>query len=278
MKFGRYQISFPNHGSFRLDGGSMFGSVPKKLWSKMMLCDDENCIKLATRSLLLEDDTRKILVDVGNGVKGSEKFKKIFAIENNPDPGFTKSEITDVVLTHLHFDHAGGLSYFNGNGELELSYPQAIHYLQEDNFKTAKDPNLREKASYLPDHVDILDQARLRLLSGSKEIFPNIFVHQVNGHTRGQQYIEVRSDNDRLYFPTDLIPTSHHLPIPYNMGYDICAETIMKEKTAFLEKALSEDALIVFQHDPDVAACRICKNEKGHFAVREVVDLAVLLE
>jgi len=276
MKFGSYEVSFVNHGSFRLDGGSMFGAVPKTLWARLMAPDEDNCIRLIAGSLLIRSPMNTILVDVGNGNKWSEKLAKIFGITNTPSDQlpFKREEITDIILTHLHFDHAAGISYVDENQQLALSYPNARVFLQEANLENGKNPNPRERASYLPNHVNILESANLELLDGSKEVFPGIWVHQMNGHTVGQQYVELKDGNRSILFPSDLCPTSHHLPVPYNMGYDICARTLLQEKETFLSDALEREAIVVFQHDPELHAAKITRNNRGHFAVGSPVDFS----
>lgn len=274
MKFGRFEISIVNFGFFRLDGGSMFGSVPKNLWSKLTPADSENCIRLATNSLVIRDGDRCFLTDVGLGEKWSEKNRKIFGIENTPTEklGLDPTKVTDIILTHMHFDHAGGISRYKGSGpEVELSYPRANVFLQKANYENAKAPGIRERASYLPENVLALEQAKLNLVDGSVEIHPDIWVHRVDGHTRGQQWIEVRDGDARIVFPTDMIPTSAHLPVPYNMGYDMCTETILREKNEFLSFVLKHDAIVVFQHDPKLPAARVQKGERGHLVAKDII-------
>lgn len=271
IRCGEFQITLHNFGFLRLDGGAMFGSVPKNIWEKRITADNENCIRLATRSMLIRHKDRVFLTDVGMGDKWNDKQRQIFAVQNTPisELGFDRSSVTDIILTHLHFDHAGGISRFKpGSSDLELVYPNAQVYLQKDNLENAQSPSLRERASYLVENVRVLEKAKLNLITGDVEIYPGIWVHQVNGHTVGQQWIEVRSGNESIVYPTDLVPTSHHLPIPFNMGYDICADTVMKEKEHFASYVMKRDALIVFQHDEKVAAARIEKDAKGHYAVR----------
>lgn len=267
MKLGRYNISTVMFGSFRLDGGCMFGSVPKNLWSKSIPGDAENCIPLVCRSLLLKDSERTILIDVGIGDKWSDKLRQIYGIQLSPHDslGFKPEEITDVILTHLHFDHAGGISTRTSDGSLALTYPKAMIHLQVANWERAQNPSPKDRASYLADNVEPLKNARLSLCDGSVEILPEITVHRVDGHTPGQQWIEIGSDAERLFFPTDLIPTSHHIPLAYHMGYDVCADTLLREKLTFLERACSPHVTVCFQHDASVAFAKVNQNEKGGF-------------
>jgi len=275
MKFGRFDIELYNFGFFRLDGGAMFGSVPKNLWAKKINADEENCIALATRSLVIRDGKKLILVDTGMGSKWSEKEIKIFAISpNTQKPSFKENEVTDVILTHLHFDHAGGISQRSPDGsKLELTYPNATVHLQRENIENAKQPTVKERASYLPDNWGPVMSGKHNLLEGEVEVLPDIWVHRVDGHTRGQQWIEVRDEQRSIVFPTDLIPTSRHLPVPFHMGYDICAGTILNEKEEFLKQAVEKEWIVVFQHDPDITAATVGRDEKGHYCVKQLVEV-----
>jgi glyoxylase-like metal-dependent hydrolase (beta-lactamase superfamily II) len=277
MRFGPFNVRSLNHGFYRLDGGAMFGTVPKTIWSRLLPPDDENCIRLATRSVLIEAGDRLLIVDVGNGDKWTEKLRRIYGVQNfSPEEsGFDPALVTDVVLSHLHFDHAGGLARYKPGSQtdLELCYPGATVFLQADNSETARNPNPRERASYLEDNVRALDLARLRLTRGSEEIYPGLWVHQNNGHTLGQQWLEVRNDRESIVFPSDLIPTSHHLPLPYLMGYDMSAETLLREKKDFLDRAVAGRWIVVFVHDPEVPAGRVKIDEKGRYELEEPVVL-----
>lgn len=273
MRFGRYSVKLVLFGSFRLDGGSMFGSVPKTLWNRSIPADSDNCIPLVCRSLLLEDDSRKILVDLGTGDKWSDKLRLIYDINLTPAEqlGFSVDQITDVVLTHLHFDHAGGITHYTESGELTLTYPNARIHLQAANWERANNPTPKDKASYLKENITPLQSANLQLCDGEVEILPDLIVHRVDGHTPGQQWIEVGDSSDqhspRLFFPTDLIPTSHHVPLAFHMGYDVCADTLLREKLAFLERAAALNATVCFQHDRDRPLGRIFRNDKGLYEV-----------
>jgi glyoxylase-like metal-dependent hydrolase (beta-lactamase superfamily II) len=277
LKIGSFEISLVNFGFFRLDGGSMFGSVPKNIWSKRIPADAENCISLATRSLLVKDKDRLFLIDTGMGEKWNDKLRQIYAIENvaQANWGFEPKNVTDVILTHLHFDHAGGISRYTDakQTDLELCFPQATIHLQSDNLKNAKNPTIKERASYLKENWAPVEKGNLKLAEGTGEIYPGIKVHQVNGHTTGQQWIEIYSGKDAIFYPTDLIPTSRHVPLPFHMGYDICAGTLLKEKDAFLDEAVKRDVTVVFQHDPDTAAAKITKDEKGNYTLGALVEI-----
>jgi len=286
MEFGPFRVSTHVHGSFRLDGGAMFGTVPKALWSRLIPVDSDNRIEMVTRSLILEAGGRTLMADAGNGDKGSAKFKEMFEIRNAAGPayaaapapaagGFDPARVTDLVLTHLHFDHAGGVSRWAPAGppEVELCYPEAAHYVQAANFENAKAPNIREKASYLKENVLPLERGRLRLTEGSEEILPGVWVHRSDGHTRGLQWVEVRNGSESIAFPSDLIPTSRHIPLAYTMGYDICAEALLAEKEDLLRRAAAGRWIVVFIHDPDIPAARIALDANGRFSISEIVHL-----
>lgn len=272
MKIANFDIQIHTFEHFRLDGGSMFGSVPKNLWAKLISPDEQNRIPLATNCLVINDGKNKILIDVGNGSKWTDKLRNIYAIEELPTSSLVEPKtITHIILTHLHFDHAGGISYYNTERELTLRYPNAQVFLQKSNFENALNPTLKERASYLKENVEILKNAKLILLDGEKEIFPGISVKQINGHTVGQQYVRIDVGSETILFATDLIPTSHHLPLPFHLGYDVCAQTVMQEKEEFLVMAMQRNAIIIFEHDITIPAARIGKNEKGHYYAKQPV-------
>ena len=277
LTLGQFEISVINHGFLWLDGGAMFGSIPKSIWSGLVPADAENRIRLAARSLLVRAGERLILVDTGCGDKWTDKFLRIYGFEGPPggEPAFDPAGVTDIIISHLHFDHAGGISRLapGGAGAVEPAYPAARIYVQADNYETARNPNPKEKASYLKENVLVLEKARLELTRGTREILPGLRVHQADGHTRGLQWVEVTDGDETIAYPSDMIPTSRHLPLPFTMGYDVCAERLLAEKEDFLRRAVDGGWVVVFEHDPDVAAARLKVDVRGHFAVRESVSL-----
>ena len=277
MRFGPFTVSAYNHGFFRLDGGAMFGTVPKTIWSKLMPPDDDNRIRMAARSLIIRAEERVFMVDAGMGDRWTEKLRRIYDIQPgvDNDPGFDTDSVTDIILTHLHFDHARGIfrARPEAEGEVDLRYPQARVYVQAANYENARKPNARERASYLAEDVKLLERTPLVFTSGSQELYPGIWVHGTNGHTRGHQWVEVKNGDVSVAFPSDIVPTSHHLPLPYLMGYDVSAETLLGEKDELLNRAVAERWILVFGHDPDVPAGRITRDEKGHYTLEEEIAL-----
>jgi glyoxylase-like metal-dependent hydrolase (beta-lactamase superfamily II) len=263
LTLGEWTLHTVETGFLWLDGGSMFGSVPKPLWSRTNPADERNRIRLAMRCLLLRGHGRTVLVDVGLGDKMSEKLRDIYRVEPEPSLeqslralGVRPADVTDVILTHLHFDHAGG-STRRGPAGLEPTFPNARWYLQRRNWENAHHPNPRERASYSPENYDALEAAGvLTLWDGPARPWPGVETILVNGHTRGQQVVRVEGGGQVAYFVADLVPTAAHVRIPYVMGYDVAAIETMEEKRALLSRAVQERAWIVIEHDPDTALAR----------------------
>ncbi len=263
LRLGDWTLHTVEAGYLWLDGGSMFGSVPKPLWNRTNPADERNRIRLAMRCLLLRGHDRVVLVDVGLGDKFSAKLHDIYRVEPEPSLehslealGVTPADVTDVVLTHLHFDHAGG-STRQGDHGLEPTFPKARWYVQRRNWDNAHAPNPRERASYMPENYDALHEAAvLTLWDGAREPWPGVETLLVNGHTRGQQLVRVAGGGDVAYFVSDLIPTAAHVRIPFVMGYDVAAIETMQEKRELLTRATQERAWIVLEHDPDIALAR----------------------
>jgi len=262
---GGWSVHTLETGFLWLDGGSMFGSVPKPLWSREHPADERNRIRLAMRCLLLERGDRCILVDDGVGEKFSAKLADIYRLEQH-EQGLERAlariergveDVTNVVLTHLHFDHAGGSTKRGANG-LEPTFPNARWYVQRRNWENAHASNPRERASYMPENYDALMEAGvLTLWDGPQQPWPGLSTITVNGHTRGQQLVRVSGGGNTAYFVTDLIPTAAHVRIPFVMGYDVAAIETMEEKRALLSRAVSENAWIVLEHDPETALGRV---------------------
>jgi glyoxylase-like metal-dependent hydrolase (beta-lactamase superfamily II) len=264
LSLGNWRATTIETGRIRLDGGSMFGSVPKMLWQKEHPADERNRIQLAMRCLLLEGEGRRILVDDGVGDKMPAKLADIYAVDLSQltleqslaDAGLGVGDITDVVLTHLHFDHAGGSTRLEG-GSLVPRMPNALYHVQRRNWDNAHHPNPRERASYLPENFDPLETAgRLRLWDGHQKPWKGFELFTADGHTRGQQLVRLEGGGNVLYFVADLIPTRSHVRIPFVMGYDVAAIETMEEKRAMLERAARERAWVCLEHDPEIALAR----------------------
>ena len=242
-----YKVSVHNFGNFKLDGGSMFGPVPKVLWEKHIKPDERNRIPMATNSLLIENNKQRILVDLGLGMKWTDKEKDIYAIEDRNEISSPET-ITDIIFTHLHFDHCGGVSYFDKDNNLKLNYPNANIYVQKENFELGLKPNLREKPSYRQENIEILKEANLNLLEGDTEVFPGINTHVINGHTKGQIWLTVNTGSKTIAYPGDLMPTSYHQKPSWHMGMDMNVEVLLSEKQNFNNLAEKNNWEIVFQH------------------------------
>lgn len=264
LALGAWQVHLLETGTLRLDGGSMFGSVPKPLWSRAHPADDRNRILLAMRVLLLEGHGRRILVDVGLGDKFSPRLADIYGVDLSHHTlerslaalGLGVGDVTDVILTHLHFDHAGGATRDAG-GTLVPRMPNAKYHVQRRNWENALQPNPRERASYMPENFAPLETAGvLRLWEGPGEPWPGLEVFTAEGHTRGQQLVRVSGGGRALYYVADLVPTRSHVRIPFVMGYDIAAIETMAEKRAVLGRASAEGAWVCLEHDPGIALAR----------------------
>ena len=267
-------------GHLWLDGGAMFGSVPKPLWSRQHTPDERNRIRLAMRCLLLEGHGRRVLVDVGAGDKMSAKLTDIYRLETGDTLerslaalGLGADDVTDVILTHLHFDHAGGSTVSRG-GTLVPRLPRARYFVQRVNWDNAHHANPRERASYMGENYDPLMEAGvLRLWDGPQRPWPGVSLFTADGHTRGQQLVRVEGGGATLYFVADLIPTRSHVRIPYVMGYDMAAIETMAEKRALLAAAAAEGAWVCLEHDPEIALAQP-RAEADDFAWAETVPAA----
>jgi len=274
MKIGKYSLHIINSGYFGLDGGAMFGIIPKTLWQKTNPPDDANRIKLATRNLLLVNESRKILIDTGMGNKWDEKSKNIYAIQGNSlketlkQQNISPDEITDIILTHLHFDHTGGSTEIE-NGRIVPAFPNAKYYVQKKNYAWAINPSDRDRGSYLKNNFQpLMDEGVLQLIDGEKFFDDEIELIIFNGHTFAQQLIKISDSSNTIFYCADLFPTTSHIPLPYVMGYDLQPLVTVNEKRKILTKALEEEWKLLFEHDPETVMATVLKDEKG-FKVKE---------
>ncbi len=259
-----------------LDGGAMFGSVPRTMWEKKIAPDERHRIPLVSRSLIIEFGDRRILVDCGCGTKWSEKLRSIYEINSIPETDYPQG-ITDLLLSHLHFDHAAGISAWKDESHaLKPLFPGARVLVQRENFNNATSPHIKERASYLTETVASLSFHELTLLDGKTEIFQGITVHPANGHTRGQQWISITDGGTTVIFAADVIPTSHHLHPAFHLGYDMCAERALAEKAELLHFAATNNAIVVFEHDAHVAALRVCFDSAGEITFAPFYGESVL--
>ena len=262
-------------GNFMLDGGAMFGVVPKALWERTNPSDAKNRIKMAARSLLIEDRDRLILIDTGMGNKQSDKFYGHYALWGDhtldgslQKAGFHKDDITDVFLTHLHFDHCGGAIHYNAHGTLEPAFKNARFWSHQNHWGWAIKPNPREKASFLSENIlPIHESGQLELLTGTGQQlqktalgFDILFM---DGHTEKQMLPMIRYQGKTIVFAADLIPTVGHLPIPYVMGYDTRPLLTLEEKASFLDRAVKEDFLLFLEHDAENELISLEQTAKG---------------
>ncbi len=279
MRVGGYTLNALETGRFRLDGGAMFGVVPKVLWNRSDPADERNRIELALRTLLIRDDEHCIMVDTGIGEKWDEKFTDIYGIDHSKFSlrnslsaiGVLPNDITDVILTHLHFDHVGGATFLDNDGSFKPAFPNATYYVQKKQYEWAVKPSEKDRASFVKEtFVPLCEQGKLKLLDGEIELFPGIFIKLSEGHTVAQQNVLITDGGKNLYHPGDMIPTLSHVPLPFIMGYDNFPLTTLEEKTTVLNRATKEDWIIFFEHDSKCPATFIEKTEKGFRAGKPV--------
>ena len=259
-------------GYFKLDGGAMFGVVPKSIWNKLNPADDQNLCPWAMRCLLVEDGNRLILVDNGIGDKQDAKFLGHYYLHGNDSLdkslstlGFNKDDITDVFLTHLHFDHCGG-SIERRDGRLVPAFKNAVYWSNERHWEWATQPNEREKASFLKENIlPIKESGQLKMIEAVEGIAftENIAVRFVHGHTDAMMLPQISYKNQVIIFMADLLPAIAHLPIPYIMAYDMFPLTSLQEKKSFLKEAITNNYILFFEHDPLVECCNLRETEKG---------------
>ncbi|MES1217088.1 MAG: MBL fold metallo-hydrolase [Bacteroidota bacterium] len=275
-----------NTGYFKLDGGAMFGVVPKSIWNKLNPADENNMCSWALRCLLIEENGKLILVDTGMGDKQDAKFFGYYYLHGDDTLdkslakyGFHRNDITDVILTHLHFDHCGG-SIIRENDQLVPAFKNATYWSNEQHWAWAINPNEREKASFLKENIlPIKESGQLRLVdsgqltvesaSPSKSLpiadweLNTVSFRIVNGHTKAMMLPQVKYKDKTIVFMADLLPSQGHIPVSYVMAYDMFPLTSLYEKKSFLEEALENDYILFFEHDPKYECCTLKKTERG---------------
>lgn len=283
LQIGPYRVHAVPTGLFGLDGGAMFGTVPKILWEKSNPPDDHNRIPMEARALLLKSSDRIVLIDTGiggdfiekYGEKLGPKFAEMYALDQGATSlqsslkrlELTTDDVTDVILTHLHFDHAGGATTWK-DGRLVPTFKNATYYVQRANLETARTPNRRERASYFDANFEPLIEAGvLKILDGPvSDLLPGISVGISNGHTEGQEYVRISDGKTTIYYCGDVIPTSSHVRLPWVMGYDLRPLELIDEKAKLLEQAAKESAYLFFEHDPYLDATQVVA-DRGDFTV-----------
>ena len=259
-------------GNFKLDGGAMFGVVPKSIWQRTNPADDKNMISMAMRCMLIEDGARLILVDTGLGSKQSDKFFGYyylfgdFSLDNSlAKYGFHRNDITDVVLSHLHFDHCGGAIQWNQHRTgYEPAFPNAKFWSNQSHWDWAVSPNPREKASFLKENIlPIQESGQLNFLDGNGKNQLGFEVLFMDGHTEKQMLPKINYQGKTLIFMADLLPTTGHIPLPYVMGYDTRPLLTIKEKEQFLNEAADQEYFLFLEHDAYTELCTVQHTEKG---------------
>lgn len=289
-----------NTGFFKLDGGAMFGVVPKSMWNKLNPADENNMCSWALRCLLIEDEGKLILIDNGMGDKQDAKFFGHYYLHGNDtldkslaQHGFTRDDITDVFLTHLHFDHCGG-SIARVGEKLVPTFKNATYWSNEHHWKWATAPNAREKASFLKENIlPIQESGQLKFLNVSREspvpspgvssslpthdsgLTSNLAFYTVSGHTDAMMLPKIKYKGKTIVFMADLLPSAAHIPLPYVMAYDMFPLTTLNEKKLFLTEAQQKDYILFFEHDPAIECCSLQMTEKGvrmkdHFKLSEL--------
>ena len=263
-------------GLFKLDGGAMFGVVPKTLWQKTNPSDENNMCTWALRCLLIEDGKRLMLIDTGIGDKQSDKFFSHYHLQGNDTligsirkAGFHEDDITDVILTHLHFDHCGGAIAWNTQKDgYRPVFKHAIYWSNASHWQWATIPNVREKASFLAENIlPIQESGQLKFVertgSFSREVFPNIDLLFVDGHTDSMMIPHIKYKGKTIVFMADLLPSVGHIPLPYVMGYDTRPLITLEEKGSFLDTAATENYVLFLEHDSVNECCTLQHTEKG---------------
>lgn len=283
VTLGNFNLYTIDAGRFRLDGGAMFGVVPKTLWARQIGADVKNRIPMAMRCLLVESQNtgNLYLIDNGSGTKFNDKMSAIYDLDYSYSDlhsaleyhGFTPDDVTDIIFTHLHFDHCGGTTFYNDDGEIEHTFKNAAYHVTKNHWATATDPNAREQASFLADNIEpIASSGRLNLVDDEHEYEPGLSALPVYGHTKGQQLPKIEGDGKTIVFAGDLIPTHVHVPLPWVMGYDMYPVTTLSEKERFLNDTIKNNWYLFLEHDADQEIITIAE-DNGKYHVEDTLTL-----
>jgi glyoxylase-like metal-dependent hydrolase (beta-lactamase superfamily II) len=280
VKLGQFNLVAIETGTFRLDGGAMFGVVPKVLWSRTNPADENNRIAMAMRALFVEGGGRRLVIDSGAGTNFGVKMINNYVIHTDglraalERVGIDPDTVTDAVATHLHFDHAGGFTYRSETGDIRLALPRAVHHIQRTQWEAALGPNEKDRASFFPDYLLPIERAGLlRLADGVVEIYPGVTLLPTDGHTAGHQVILVSTSAGKLLYCGDLIPLASHVNLPYIMAYDHLPLKTLEEKKHILARAADEGWILFFEHDPEIAAAKVQRTDTDSFAITETMEI-----
>ena len=281
MKIGKYDLYSVETSEFGLDGGAMFGIIPKPVWEKKVSADELNRVNMVTRSLLLVSDEKKILIDTGNGTKWEEKYKKIYDINTDQyniekslgKYGFSSEQITDVICTHMHFDHIGGNTKIK-SGEVVPTFPNAKYWISEENWKLANHPSQKDAGSFIEHDWKVLaENQMIEIIDGREPFIEGIETFVTHGHTPGLLHPIVSDGSNKLFYGADIFPMVAHIPIPWVMAYDVQPVVTMEEKQKLLQKMEREDWILFFEHDPHIQACTVHKDGK-HYKLNKRIQIS----
>lgn len=277
MKFGNYRVEIVPDTEFRLDGGAMFGVVPRVIWERVCPPDALNRIRMQMNCLFIETPTERILIETGIGEKWSEKHTNMYGISRikplaqslREITGYGPEDITIVVNTHLHFDHAGGNTIFSDQKKIVPQFPNARYFVSKSEFEQAENPHERHRASYLRENwACLIESGQLELKPDDYQVVEGLTMETVRGHSETMQCVRLNRDGQTLYSFADLIPTHHHLPLPWIMGYDLYPVETLEAKRKLIPEAIKEDWLCFFYHDLDSPLCRLREVDGKLIAIR----------
>ncbi len=278
MKIGKYDLYSVETSEFGLDGGAMFGIIPKPVWEKKVSADELNRVNMVTRSLLLVSDEKKILIDTGNGTKWEEKYKQIYDINTDQyniekslgKYGFSSEQITDVICTHMHFDHIGGNTKIK-SGKVVPTFPNAKYWISEENWNLANHPSQKDAGSFIEHDWKVLaENQMIEIIDGREPFIEGIETFVTHGHTPGLLHPVVSDGSNKLFYGADIFPMVAHIPIPWVMAYDVQPVVTMEEKQKLLQKMEREDWILFFEHDPHIQACTVHKDGKHYKLNKEI--------